>query len=81
MAKALCIKHGENLDGEVGRESPCERIVLRGALSGRALTSLKEESTQIKGAIDEPSLIGIGGPGVEEPLEGEIDGERGGGLG
>lgn len=63
------------LDSEVGRENPGERVVLGGPLPGGALGGLEEDGAQLEGAIDELGLIGIGGPGLEEALEGEVDGE------
>lgn len=62
-------------DGEVGREGPSEGVVLGGALAGRAVGGAEESGAQPEGAIDEQSLIHITGcPGVEEAVEGEVDG-------
>ena len=65
-------------DSEVGRENPGEGIVLGGALPGGALGGVEERGAQLEGAIDEESLIGVGGVGVDKALEGEVDGEGGG---
>lgn len=51
--------------------------MLRSALSGGALTGFEKDGAQLKSAIDEARLIRIGGHGVEEPLEGDVDGKRG----
>lgn len=62
-------------DGEVGREGPSEGVVLGGALAGGAIGGAEEGGAQPEGAVDEEGLIGVaGGPGLEEAIEGEVDG-------
>ncbi|MEA9349790.1 hypothetical protein QQS19_33920, partial [Pseudomonas aeruginosa] len=59
----------------VERESPGDGVVLGGSSSRRALIGLEEHRSQLQGVINELDLIGVGVTGVEDPLEGEIDGE------
>lgn len=48
--------------------------MLGGALAGGAVGSAEKGGAQADGAVDEQGLIRIaGGPGVEEPVEGEVD--------
>lgn len=71
------IKHGKYFDGEVGREGPGEGVVFRSALTGGAIGGVEEGGAQVVCPVDELSLIGVaGGPGVEEAVEGEVDGGR-----
>lgn len=74
ITQALCIEHRKHFDSEVRRENPGEGIVLGGALPGGALGGLEKSGAQFEGAIDEESLIGVGGGGVEKAVEGEVDG-------
>lgn len=64
-----------DLDGEVGREGPGEGIVVGSAFAGGVFGGVEEERGHFEGAIDEIG-VGVGGERLEEPLEGEIEGER-----
>lgn len=49
--------------------------MLGGALAGGAIGGAEEGGAQPEGAVDEEGLIGVaGGPGLEEAIEGEVDG-------
>lgn len=65
-----------DLDGEIGRERPEEGIMGGRALSGGVIGGVEEERGHSEGAIDE-IVIGMGGGGEEEPVEGEVEGEGG----
>lgn len=49
-----------------------------GTPPGRALGGLEDSGAQMEGLVDQVGLIGVGGAGVEETVEGEVDGVRGG---
>lgn len=56
--------------------------MLGGMLSSGALGGLEEVGAQLEGTVDEKFLIRVaGGPGLEKPIEGEVDGESGRGRG
>lgn len=49
--------------------------MLGGALAGGAVGGAEEGGAQAEGAVDEQGLIRVaGGPGLEEAIEGEVDG-------
>lgn len=52
--------------------------MLGATLSGGAFGGLEEGGSQSEGPVDELGLIGVaGGTGLEEAVEGEVDGVRG----
>ena len=67
------------VDGELARERPIEGVVRGGAFASGAFGGLEEGGAQGHGGVDEMSLIGVAGSsGLEETVEGEVNGERGG---
>lgn len=53
--------------------------MLGGALPRGAPGGLGDGGAEPQGPVDEQRLVPIGGPRVEEPVEGEVDGVRAGG--
>ena len=62
------------LAGEIKREGPSDGVMKRKTFSSGAIGGTKEEGTELLSTIDEKGLIGIGKGGVQEAIEGKIEG-------
>ena len=69
------------LDGEIRREGPGDGVMKRSTFPRGAIGGSEEEGTELVSTIDEKGLIGVGRGGVEEAVEGKIEGNWTKGIG